>query len=213
MKKQLAITDINKKHRVTEKLFITDEAQKQRKIKKLFRTVNGIFQLIYSSGVIWEKYNCSTIEVPTSYTQVSSSGKWSIGDTQTTIYSSLSYYTGYYFSSSDGFVGTGYDTADSWEELPSSFYLLSNEIVWKMLSCTPIEDWTSASVEVTWECVGLCEAETETVYEQGSTLYGTIEAEEGALPEDGTLIEGSIEDGYYVLEISGTYFYYVLQES
>lgn len=211
MKKQLAFTDSDKKHRITKKLFVTDQDKRQRKIKKLFRTVNGIFQLIYSSGIIWEKYNCYTVEVPISYTQVSSSGRWSIGDTQTARYSSLSYYTGYYFSSSDGFVGTGYNRADSWEEVPSSFYMLSNEIVWKMLSCTPIEDGGSAFVEVTWKCVGLCEAETETVYKQGSTSYGTIEVEDGELPESGTLIKGSYADGYCVLEIRGTYFYYVLQ--
>lgn len=212
MGKQLSVTEKGKSQ-VAKKLFITDENLKHRKGKKAFLTVNGIHQLVFSSGTKWAKYNCSTIEVPTSYTQVSSSGKWSIGDTQTTRQFRLSYYTGYYFSSSDGFVGTGYNGADSWEEVPQGiFYRLSEEIVWKKVSCAPIDDGSSAFVEVTWECVGLCEAETKTVYKQGSTFYGTIEVEDGELPEAGELIEGSPTDEHCVLVINGEHFYYVREE-
>ena len=208
MGKKLAVT-VGAIYKLVKKAFFTGEDLLHHKVKKAFLTKDGVHRLVYSSGIKWAKYSCYTVEVPTSYTQVSSSGNWSIGDTRTTRHYSLSYHTGYYFSSFDGFVGTGYDGAESWEEVPQgTFYRLSNEIVWKMLSCTPIEDGSSAFVEVTWECVGLCEAETETVYKQGSILYGTLEAEEGALPETGELIKGSPTGEYCVLLIAGVYYYY-----
>jgi hypothetical protein len=206
---KIAVTK-NGVHKIGKKLFLTDENHVHRKAKKAFLTKDGVHRLVYSSGTKWAKYSCYTVEVPTSYTRVSSSGNWSIGDTRTTRHYSLSYHTGYYFSSSDGFVGTGYDDANSWEEVPSSFYMLSNEIVWKMISCKPIEDGSSAFAEVTWECVGLCEANTETEYRQGSASYGTIEAEDGELPEEGNLLDGSPTGGYCVL-LSPTHalYYYV----
>jgi hypothetical protein len=210
MKKQLAITDINKKHRVTEKLFVTDEAQKQRKIKKLFRTVNGIFRLIYSSGVIWEKYNCN-LEIHTESLYVETTD--GVGNITT---DSLKWddfvYGDYSFWEHGGFEGEG-----SRYQVGSSDGTISDWVIGKYIvyetEVYKITSLDSENGDVTCEIVAACVEEVieETIYSKGSISYGMIEVDEGMLPERGTLVEGSYADGYCVLEIRGTYFYYVLQ--
>ena len=50
---------------------------------------------------------------------------------------------------------------------------------------------------------------TKTIYSKGTTSYGTISAETGTLPETGTLYSGSASDDYCIIEVDGTYYYYV----
>ena len=194
MKKQLAFTDSDKKHRITKKLFVTDQDKRQRKIKKLFRTVNGIFQLIYSSGVIWEKYNCVHesgdyyLDSDNSLIGTTNLMKTNIGD---------EVYGGYEFSPSEGFVGIDPVIVES-EDNAIGRYIVEPYEVYLI-----IDMWNT-------ETADMC-GKYEDSYSQGSTSYGTIEVDDGELPESGTLIEGSYADGYCVLEIRGTYFYYVLQ--
>ena len=212
MGNKIAVTD-NGVHKIGKKLFLTDENLVHCKVKKGFITQNGVHRLVYSSGAKWKKYSCYQDEVPTSYIRVSSTDEWSIGDTEVGHYYSLHYDDGYSFSSSDGFISTGSGEAESMEEIPSVCYRVSDEMVWKMISCTPIEDPSySAFVEVTWECVDLCVGdETEMVYMQGDTFYGTIEVEDGELPEEGELLDGSPTELYCVLFCADGYEYFYVR--
>ena len=211
MGKKLAATK-DGKHKIVKKVFITGEDLLHHKIKKIFRTTNGLHRIVYSSGVKWSKYDCRESTEVTGYKQVNSTSLWSVGDTDTRRYYRLNYCDGYYFSSAQGFVGTGYHVATDASEVPSSGYTVGDEIAWQMISCTPIDNGGSTIAEVTWECIGLCIADKETVYVQGETSYGTLEVEEGMLPEEGLLIEGSYAAGYCVRYLNDDYFYYVLEQ-
>ena len=50
-----------------------------------------------------------------------------------------------------------------------------------------------------------------TTYSKGDTFYEIVSVAKGTLPESGTLIEGSATDSYCIIDIDGTYYYYVKQ--
>jgi hypothetical protein len=49
-------------------------------------------------------------------------------------------------------------------------------------------------------------------YFKRDEFYGVIIAESGELPEEGTLVEGSFDEGYCVLQVGSTYYYYILED-
>lgn len=203
MGKQLAITE-NGKHIIGKKLFITDENLKHRKGKKAFLTVGGVHRLVYSSGVEWAKYSCNYTEGE--YYEIDASGS----DFGSYAGHYMTLYDSYEFSSSEGYYGVGATEYYFADDLSSAIgkYLIDE---YEVCQITSLVRNTTGSGTMDWEYdfVARCERVKEN-FQQGSKSYGTIEAEEGALPEEGTLIEGSVADGYCVLEINGTYYYYVI---
>ena len=102
MGNKFAVTD-NGKHKIAKKLFLTDENHVQRKARKAFLTKDGIHRLVYSSGTIWEKYNCEIIQEGGYYEEVApwGSGVGFYTSTNMTLYDS------YEFSAEDGYTGIG----------------------------------------------------------------------------------------------------------
>lgn len=177
-------------------------------------------KLIWSAMVKWAKYNCIVNTTTTYvYEEVTPSGKTE----------SLSFYrmhvaANYYFDKDVGFYAsaqTVYTTeaeVNQWlaEGRIVGEYIVYSGRVYEILSVDSVVTGATGKMTctITGKVVAECESTattTETTYAKGSVSYGTIEAEEGSLPEEGTLIEGSVADGYCVLEINGTYFYYILQ--
>lgn len=205
MGKQPAITE-NSKHELAKKLFITDKNRTHRKAKKAFYTVNGVHNLVYSSGVTWAKYSCNYTEG--NYYEIEASGS----DFGSYVGKDIILYDSYDFSESEGYYGIGENNYYFTDDLSSAVgkYWVDEESVGQI---TALVRNTTGSGTMDWEVdiIARCERIKEN-FTQGSKSYGTIEVDEGALPESGTLVEGSVADGYCVLEIGGTYYYYVLTE-
>lgn len=217
MGRQLAAT-INGVHKIGKRLFITDETLKHRKGKKAFLTVGGVHKLVYSSGVAWEKYSCNvSTETDETYERVTPSG-----ETKTFTAWFLTAYYEYAFHDWGGFgggLGNANEYIDTVEKANSvdlvGMYHITTEEAWEIISVDEVsESGGKLNLKFTAKLVDQCElisSDTYNVYSKGSTSYGTVEADEGALPESGTLIEGSVADGYCVLEIDGTYYYYIVE--
>lgn len=86
-------------------------------------------------------------------------------------------------------VTKSYDSVNGVARLSFS----SRNAVWKKYSCERFENEDGSEY-----------------YSKGS-YYGTVVAPTGELPEEGTLIEGSIEEGYCILQIDTTTYYYELE--
>lgn len=191
MGKQLSVTEKGKSQ-VAKKLFITDENLKHRKGKKAFLTVNGVHRLVYSSGVMWQKYDC----VHKSGDYYLNSDDSLIGTTHTMVTDlGDEVYGDYEFSPSEGFVGIDPITVESDDDAIGRYIVEPYEVY------LIIDMWHT-------ETADLC-GKYKDSYSCGSTSYGTIEAEEGALPESGTLKDGSANDSYCILDINGTLYYYI----
>ena len=220
MGKQLAIT-VDGKHKKGKKLFITDNNIKQRKVKKAFYTVAGVHKLVYSSGTIWQKYSCDVDSTRiNTYKDVDTNDYGSIGDSLTIESDYMYTASSYYFHERIGwnlespfFVVQEYATASSQIGKYIGQHYNGSKCDWIGQIISVDGDLSSPSWTVTVKLVALCElVDFEITYEysQGSTSYGTVEADDGALPESGTLIEGSVEDGYCVMRINDTYYYYTM---
>lgn len=215
MGNKIAVTD-NGKHKIVKKIFLTDDKLVHRKAKKMFRTQNGVHRMVYSSGAKWHKSNCVVTDEVSSYEETDFINGVGIGDKEVWESSYLSYTDGYTFSSRDGFKSLGSSGyAETAEELSSaSGYIVENEVVYSIVSVSVLtvdnDGYCTAKVEV--EVVALCEPLTYTVYNLGGEYYGVLEVEDGELPENGELIEGSATDPYCVLDVDGTYYYYVRGE-
>ena len=79
MGKQLSVTEKGKSQ-VAKKLFITDENLVHRKAKKAFLTKDGTHRLVYSSGTVWEKWEC---DVYTRTYAVHTKTSYMVGNTTT----------------------------------------------------------------------------------------------------------------------------------
>lgn len=177
-------------------------------------------KLIWSALVKWEKYNCDVDSTRTyTYKDVDTNDYGSIGDSLTIEGDHKYASESYSFDESWGWslrspfrVIESYSTAVSQTGKYIGQHYDGSGCDW--IGQITSVDGNSSSWTMTVTLVALCELvsiETTYTYSQGSTSYGTVEADKGALPENGTLVEGSVADGYCVLEINGTYFYYVLK--
>lgn len=208
MGNKIAVTD-NGKHKIGKKIFLTDENLVHRKAKKAFLTKNGVHRLVFSSGSVWKKYSCEETTEAVGYTEVDSTDSVAVGDTSTATYYRVSYSSDYRFDEENGFIGIGGGYATSADEMNSvSGYLVYDEEVWAITSVELLQE-SPLRVEITLECVALCVPVTEDLYVQGPDYYGSFEVEDGELPENGELIDGSATDPYCVLDVDGTYYYYV----
>lgn len=208
MGNKLAVTD-NGVHKIGKKMFLTDENLVHRKAKKAFLTKNGVHRLVYSSGAVWKKYSCEENTETVGYTEVNSTDSTAIGDTLTVLYYRVNYSSEYYFDENDGFVGNGGGYVTSADEVDSiSGYMVDSEAVWAITS-VELQQESPLRVALKLRCVALCVPVTEDLYVQGPDYYGSFEVEDGELPENGELIYGSATDPYCVLDVDGTYYYYV----
>lgn len=224
MGNKLAVTD-NGKHKIAKKLFLTDENHVHRKARKAFLTKDGVHRLVYSSGTIWEKYNCEIFVEGGDYKEVPAYGGGNSYYNTTTI----TCYDSYDFSTEDGYSGIGEGTynlpADS-SSVIGKYMVSKYRDYARDILCSSVEridsfssqgddDWPSSAPSGYTRCIKYTrvalseETPLEYSYEQGYAHYGTIEVEDGELPENGELIEGSAKNSYCVLRIDGEYYYYV----
>jgi hypothetical protein len=172
-------------------------------------------------GVNWKKYDCIRRNYFNDYTISSMSG-WSPfydGEPFRNFYKNYSFSNSYGFNGIDQISATFSDdmTASEVNAILKGCYRISTAD-----SCVKVNAITEVHATyngVTGEYLGhyiggdLTEYEAVRVltYNKGSVYYGTLRAEEGQLPETGTLVEGSAAEGYCVLQISSTYYYYELE--
>lgn len=159
-------------------------------------------ELIWSALTKWAKYSCEITEAHYEDTEVSDLYINSWYD------SSIPLYDSFEFSAEVGYIGIDLTTFGINDDLTEAVgkYHVTDERVVEITSLVKDNSWFDYEGTKVRERTYF-----DTTYSKGATSYGTVEAETGALPEDGTLIEGSVADGYCVLEIDGTYFYYVLK--
>ena len=162
-------------------------------------------KLIWSALVKWAKYSCNVIghyedtEVNEEY-----SNSWY--DSTITLFDSFEY------SSEDGYIGIGsnvFTVDDDLTEAVGKYHVTDERVI--EITALSLGNGTSRYF---FDYEGTKVRERIYVndsYSQGSIFYGTVEAKKGDLPEIGNLVVGSAEQGVCVLEIGGTYFYYVLK--
>lgn len=201
MGSKLAVTD-NGVHNIAKKIFFTDDKLIHRKTKKMFRTQNGVHRMVYSSGAKWAKYSCETI--PAHYVEEEPQG--TTGSNAT--YGEIHVYTGYTFSETEGYVGTG-----------GAWAMPSVAVGRYRVSATRVSrfyDWGTITTDnyngylVRYKEVARCTYVPQS-YAAGEEYYDTYEVEDGEYPEEGEfeLVAGSTKDSYLVLDVDGTYYYYV----
>ena len=207
---KIAVTE-NGVHKIGKKLFLTDENHVHRKAKKAFLTKDGVHRLVYSSGTVWEKWECY---VYTRTYAVHTKTSYMVGNTTTDSLSVNDYiYKDYSFWTYRGFEGEGsqYRVGDSNGNIRDwivGYYIVYETEVYKI---TSLDD---AYGSVTCEIIDACDVEriTEYTYSRGYDNYGAVEAEDGELPEEGELVEGSATGEYCILKIGNNHFYYVRGE-
>lgn len=211
MGNKIAVTD-NGKHKIGKKIFLTDENLVHRKAKKAFLTKNGVHRLVFSSGSFWNKYNCAESTKEVGYTEVDSIGEAFVGETYAVTFYRVPYSSDYYFDENNGFMGVGGGYVASADGVDSiGGYMVFEEEVCEITSVQLLSS-VPFTVELTLTRVALCAPVTEDILVKGDTHYGSFEVEEGELPESGKLIEGSATDSYCILDVGGTYYYYVRGE-
>ena len=207
---KIAVTE-NGVHKIGKKLFLTDENRVHRKAKKAFLTKDGVHRLVYSSGTVWEKWEC---DVYTRTYAIHTQTSYMVGNT-TTDYRRYDdeFYGDYSFWTYRGFEGKGsshvFPSGEGvFESALIGMYIVYETEVYKILS---LDGKNGDYYFVTCEIVDACDVEhiTEYTYSKGYDNYGTVEAEDGDLPEEGELIEGSATGDYCILKIGDDHFYYI----
>lgn len=163
-------------------------------------------KLIWSALVKWTKYSCDVTE---NYkdTEVDEWYRNSWYNSTITLFDSFEY------SSENGYIGIGsnvFTVDDDLTEAVGKYHVTDERVI--EITSLSLGNSTSRYF-FDYEGTKVRERIFNISYSQGSISYGTVEADEGALPENGTLIGGGVADGCCVLEIDGTYFYYVLQNN
>lgn len=159
--------------------------------------------MVYSSGTKWAKYDCETI--PAHYVEEEPQDSLTSTTTQNTFY----VYTGYTFSETEGYVGTGgYQTSPS--SVSYGDYRVSATRVWRYYDKGTVTTDTFNGYLVRFKEVARSTYVPQS-YTAGEEYYGTYEVEDGEYPEEGEfeLVAGSTKDSYLVLDVDGTYYYYV----
>lgn len=206
MGNKIAVTE-NGVHKIGKKMFLTDENSVYRKAKKAFLTKDGVHKLVFSSGVIWEKWDCLQ-EVTYVYEQTTD-GVGSI--TTDSLNWDDTVYGDYSFWEYGGFEGAGSNYQAGHSDGTVSDWVVGKYIVYET-EVYEIISLDNENGDVTCEIIAVCEEYEENTYRQLSTMYGTVEAEEGELPEEGTLVDGSPTGAYCVLYLTDDYYYYVRGE-
>lgn len=193
-----------------------------RKANKGYIGIDNVARKCFPSDVSWGKYGCDyypeyyereEINEP----EAMSNYTFSVGSPMNLI-TSYSFYssTGYIVRTTpvtipepltlenlnDAFVGKYY--VNSWSnpqyviryDTVTSFHLYENNYGYFTGTGTLVERCTYFPAQ----------------YFKRDEFYGVIVTEGGELPEEGTLVEGSFEEGYCVLRVGSTYYYYILED-
>ena len=197
-----------------------------RKVTGGYVGVDGVARECFSSSVTWKKYSCnlSGTWVRQVYSSMMDGSERYLAPGYGA-YLTIGYYTGYTFSESKGFKGSGNPTENgpatsasvTLEEcqryltgLYTVFSSDTSSYKWQLGEITRIEHKASGTGMYIYYIPDDAEYAylTDISYSKGSTSYGEIEALDGELPETGTLVDGSLTDSYCVLKKSSTTYYY-----
>lgn len=169
-----------------------------RRVKKGYIGINGIARNTWGN-VPWKKYSCN------------SRSEWYeneftpfIHDFSNGAFKYTTFYTGYYFSTSDGYVLTGPTKITTATEMIGKYQGHSSQIS-KIVELTYYDDETGRAEG---KLQYLTSADFRTYYSKGSTDYGIVEAPVDSLPEVGTLVQGSIEGDWCIVRVNNTTYYY-----
>lgn len=164
------------------------------------------------SGVKWEKFDC-VVETTTTWTRDTNGS-----DVRTYFNISIAnemIWNARYFDSNRGLYGSdqaGIDFSDITSFVGKYYVKTDGTMSGKIDTCSMVAGSTTVC-GVNLTSVHNATAEELTTFSQGTTSYGIATIAEGELPEEGTLIEGSADGDYCVLDVGGTYYYYVRQIS
>ena len=199
-----------------------------REVTKVYDGVDNVARECFSSGAVWRKYACYHTEPH--YVENTTSSE--IGTTRSEPFHwSYSAQNGQNFFVGKSFVFQ-YDSGFRIREL-YSFHMRDETTIDEvreilvggycaigthagtivsvdsMISSTG--NYPTKIVTLTFNVERVADFIDES-WSVGSTSYGTITASEGELPEEGTLVKGSLEEGYCVLQVGSTYYYYILED-
>lgn len=187
-----------------------------REITKGYKNIDGVAREYWSSGIgssdikLWKKYSVTTT---TNYTWTDTPNSSNIGTTKTQrgTGSYVSIIKQYDFSTKKGWYGTQSGRANTAEEA-IGYYFEDHSSSQYIAQITAAEitllDSGSYSYTLTGTVIEYAKRSSFVTYSKGLTDYGVVTATEGELPEEGTYVEGSDADGYYVINIDGTNYYY-----
>lgn len=190
-----------------------------REITKGYKNIDGVAREYWSSGIgssdikLWKKYSVTTT---TNYTWTDTPNSSKIGTIETRKGTgpdaSISIIKQYAFSTTKGWYGTKGGVANT-EEEAIGYYFGDNYIVGQYIAQITAAEITlldsgSYSYTLTGTVIEYAKRSSFVTYSKGLTDYGVVTATEGELPEEGTYVEGSDADGYYVINIDGTNYYY-----
>lgn len=168
--------------------------------------------IVIESGVKWEKFDC-VVGTTTAWTRDTNGSDLraylSFSAANTMVWNNR------YFDSKRGLYGsdqTGIDFSDITSFVGRYYVTTDGTMSGKIDTCAFVAGST-AVCGVNLTSVHNATAEELTTFYQGTTSYGIVTITEGELPEEGTLIEGSADGDYCVLDVGGTYYYYVKQIS
>lgn len=199
-----------------------------REVTKVYDGVDNVARECFSSGVEWRKYNAIL-----HYSQIGNgfmgfSGADFKGDAYGSQGSTLlnsfitwspyqktvtfkNVYDTYTFSESEGFKGQGdcktyvCDTESEIQAVANKIFVVSPVYIFKI-------DLISYSYYGATLELDVYKRECNVTYEYAEdSAYEVVTAEEGNLPEEGELVKGSVDEGYCVLQIDSTYYYYILE--
>ena len=186
-----------------------------RNVTEGYIGVDNVARQCFSSGASWGKYSCNVSSGYYTEYQESDIEIWE----SCNLNSPTKVYTSYTFSWDGGIelIGETTVTFTSSTTLKTVQRQLEGKYIGGWLRLSYIKSVLQVQArETDFIVYGIYDSIyadwTPPEYNKGNTLYDSLTAPEGELPEDGTLIEGSYEEGYCVLEIGGTYYYYVLED-
>lgn len=170
-----------------------------RKLKKGYIGVDGIARATYTAESVWQKYSCNEARHYAKKSQVSETISTVTHQTN----DPTSYYSGYTFSETEGYRGTG-------EVLlpPLNSKGKYTGIFSPYTYVRQVADVKQVNEEIVVYAKYVAEASISYIYSKGDVSYGEVIADESSLPEEGTLIRGSIDGDYCVISVNGTKYYY-----
>lgn len=194
-----------------------------RKVKRGYIGVDNVARHCYSARSVWNKYSCDyyreyyereeTNEPETMYNHTYGCGFPMNVTREYTFHS----YTGYAVRLSSVTIPNPPTLEDIAEAFVGTYYVnswSSEQFVYRIDSITSFEA-PNANGYGYFRCEGTVIERCWFVpaqYYKGSISYGNVIVEEDDLPEEGTLVEGSIDEGYCVLQVGSTYYYYILED-
>ena len=194
-----------------------------RKVKRGYIGVDNVARHCYSARSVWNKYSCDYY--PEYYEREEINEPETMYNYSYGCGYPINIVTSYYFDSM-----TGYIQRTTPVTIPENPTL--EDIAEAFVGKYYVNSWSNPQYVLRYDSITSFEAPNEygygyfraegtlierctrfpAHYYKGSTSYGNVIVEEDDLPEEGTLVEGSIDEGYCVLQVGSTYYYYILED-